>query len=57
MSGLPLHHFDVPGGALCGATRKWGVLTTCKPEDIECVKCRKKLLESGQYEMRSRALT
>lgn len=40
MSGLPREHARGPGGgALCGAKRRWGVLTTQRPEDTNCKKC------------------
>lgn len=40
MSNLPAEHARSPeGGALCGATRKWGALTVQKPEDTNCKKC------------------
>lgn len=45
MSGLPLHHWRDPqtGKVLCGARRKWGVLTADKLEHVECKRCKKKL--------------
>jgi hypothetical protein len=57
-SGLPKIHAPGPdGGALCGAKRRWGVLTTaghgCRPEETSCASCKSKLarlpraLESG----------
>lgn len=49
MSNLPVEHAQhKEGGALCGAKRKWGALTTHKPEDTNCKKCRAILVKATQ---------
>ena len=41
MSGLPVtHRTGRDGGAVCGATRRWGALTSTRAEDVTCKKCR-----------------
>jgi len=41
MSKLPVEHARADaGGALCGAKRKHGVITSQRPEDTTCKRCR-----------------